>query len=237
MFLLYRPRDWEAPARRKKKLLSKSSWFRPADTVIRVPYTPGAILASAVRDVVEEEGMRLGLKVKVQEGAGIPLERSLVTSDLRAGEPCPQGDCPLCLTGGGRGGLHHHRSGAVYQGVCNLCGEGVASYVGETGDSSYCCTLQHQAAIRNRDDSNAFAKHLAIHHPSEEGNQEAFKFTLVEIHSKPLPRLVSESCFIHTTKSAIPMNRHSKSRFFCAVKTLVLKFCARKSAKISLKIT
>ena len=34
-----------------------------------------------------------------------------------------------------------------------------------------------------------------------------------------------------------PAYRHSKSRFFCAVKILVLKFCARKSAKISLKIT
>ena len=36
---------------------------------------------------------------------------------------------------------------------------------------------------------------------------------------------------------SLPYNGHSKSRFFCAVKTLVLKFCARKSAKISLKIT
>ena len=34
-----------------------------------------------------------------------------------------------------------------------------------------------------------------------------------------------------------PPDRHSKSIFFCAVKSLVLKFCARKSAKISLKIT
>ena len=114
--------------------------------------------------------------------------------------------CPLCLTGEGRGGLHHHRSGAVYQGVCCLCGEGVANYWGETGDSGYCRTLQHQAAIRNRDESNAFAKHLMIHHPMEEGNQAAFKFNLVEIHSKPLPRLVSESCFIHKTEASISMN-------------------------------
>ena len=186
--------------------MSKSSWFRPADTVLRVPYTPGGALASAVREVVEEEGMRLGLKVKVQEGAGLPLRRSLVTTDLRAGEPCPQGDCPLCLTGEGSGGLHQHRSGVVYQGVCCVCGEGVANYWGESGDSGYCRTLQHQAAIRNKDESNAFAKHLMIHHPMEEGNQAAFKFNLVETHSKPLPRLVSESCFIHKTEANIPMN-------------------------------
>ena len=171
---LYRPRDWEAPARKRKKLLAKSSWFRPADTVLQVPFTPGGVLAASVRKVVEEEGSRLGLKLKIQEGAGVPLRRSLVTQDLRAGEPCPQGNCPLCLTGEGRGGLHHHRSGAVYQGVSCLCGEGVATYWGETGDSAYCRTLQHQAAIRNKDESNAFSKHLAIHHPTEEGNQDAF---------------------------------------------------------------
>ena len=62
------------------------------------------------------------------------------------------------------------------------------------------------AAIRNKDESNAFSKHLAIHHPTEEGNQDAFKFKLMELHSKPLPRLVSESCFIHTKKADIPMN-------------------------------
>ena len=187
-------------------MLAKNSWFRPADTVLRVPCTPGAELASAIKEVVQEEGRRFGIKVKVQEGAGVPLRRSLVTSDLRSGEPCPQGDCPLCLTGEGGGGLHHHRSGAVYQGECCLCGEGVATYWGESGDSSYCRTLQHQAAVRNRDESNAFAKHLKIHHPEQEGNQEAFKYTLVEVHAKPLPRLVSESCYIQTRKTDIPMN-------------------------------
>ena len=74
---LYRPRDWESPARKRKKVLAKSSWFRPADTVLQVPCTPGGVLAASVRKVVEEEGSRLGLKVKVQEGAGVPLKRSL----------------------------------------------------------------------------------------------------------------------------------------------------------------
>ena len=159
-----------------------------------------------MKSVVEEEGRRLGLKVKVQEGAGVALRKSVVKPDLSSGQPCPQGDCPLCLTGEGKGGLHHHRSGAVYRGECKLCGEGVGTYWGETGDSGYCRTLQHQASIRNREESNAFAKHLMIHHPEEEGNQEAFKFALVEVHGRPLPRLVSESCHIHTSEATIPMN-------------------------------
>ena len=95
---LYRPRDWQAEARRKKRLVAKTAWHRPADTVMRVPCTPGATLAAAVRTVVKEESARLGLNVKVQEGSGLSLKRCVVTSDLAFGKPCPQGDCPLCLT-------------------------------------------------------------------------------------------------------------------------------------------
>ena len=36
--------------------------------------------------MVQEEGMRLGLAIKVQEGAGVSLKRSLATKDLKAGE-------------------------------------------------------------------------------------------------------------------------------------------------------
>ena len=55
---LYRPRDWQAPARRRKKELAKiakMACFRPADKVLRVPCT----LVTSVRQVVEEEAGRL----------------------------------------------------------------------------------------------------------------------------------------------------------------------------------
>ena len=203
---LYCPRDWQAQARRTKKLIAKAAWHRSADTVMRVPCTPGAELAAAVRTVLKEEGSRLGLNVKVQEGSGLSLKRSVVTSDLAFGQPCPQGDCPICLTGGGKGGLHHHRSGAVYSGNCKLCGENVASYWGESGDSVYCRCHQHMEAIGKRDENNAFAKHLAIYHPDQAGNKEAFEFRLEEVHNKPLSRLCSESDFIHRSSSQIQMN-------------------------------
>ena len=203
---LYRPRDWNAPARRRKKLLAKMAWFRPADTVLRVPCTPGATLATSVKQVVEEEAGRLGLKVLVQEGAGVALRRSVVTSDMSAGQPCPQGDCPLCLTGDGKGGLRHHRSGAVYRGDCLLCGVLVARYWGESGDSGYCRTHQHVSAVERRDKENAFAKHLSIYHQEREGDVTAFRFTLEEVHSKPLARLCSESVRIHNNTCERPMN-------------------------------
>ena len=135
----------------------------------------------------------------------------MVTKDLGAGEPCPQGDCPLCLSEGGSGGLQHHRSGAVYKGDCKLCpenekGEATASYWGESGFSAYYRTLQHHSAIENRDEKNAFAKHLMIHHPEQEGSKDALKFSLQEVHNQPLPRQTSESCHINHNLVETPMN-------------------------------
>ena len=107
-------------AGRKRKLIAKMAWYPPADTVLRVPYTPGSDLANRVRGVVEEEARRLKVQVKVVEGGGVPLRRRVVTTDLARGQPCPQGNCPLCLTGDGRGGLHHHRAGVVVVGQGGL---------------------------------------------------------------------------------------------------------------------
>ena len=106
--------------------------------------------------MVDEEGSRLGLKVKVQERAGVALKRSVVKGDMGAGQPCPQGDCPLCLTADGKVGLHYHRSSVVYRGECLICGEQVAKYWGESGDSGYLRTSQHLVAIRRCDEENAF---------------------------------------------------------------------------------
>ena len=40
---LYRPRDWQAEERRRKKLIAKTAWHRPAaDTVMRVPGSIGS---------------------------------------------------------------------------------------------------------------------------------------------------------------------------------------------------
>ena len=184
-----------------KKQLANMAWFRLTDTVLRVPCTPGAALVTSVRQVVEEEAGRLGLKVKVQEGAGVSLRRSVVTGELGAGQPCP-----LCLSGDGQGGLRHHRSSAVYCGDCLICGDLVARYWGESGDSGYCRTLQHMAAIEKRDEKNAVSKHLAIHHQEREGEVGAFRFTLEEIHSQALSRLCSESVHIHHDTCEVTMN-------------------------------
>lgn len=207
---LYRPRGWQPEVRRQKKLVGKMAWFRPADTVLRVPYTPDSELAREARVVVEEEAGRLGLKVKVVEGGGVPLKRQITTSDLGAGQPCPR-NCLFCITGDGKGGLSHHRSGGLYAGECKLCHQRVegsldAKYWGESGFSGYCRILEHQEAVEHKREDNAFAKHLAIHHPNKVNDIMHFKFTLLETHKQPLMRQTSESCFIHNAKVDIQMN-------------------------------
>ena len=82
----------------------------------------------------------------------------------------------------------------------------------ETGRSAYCRTLEHIAAIQNKDEKNNFNKHLLLHQPEEEGNTNAFQFSLVELHSKPLPRLTSDCCYIHMNKVDVTMNSKAEWR-------------------------
>ena len=55
---LYRPRSWQQGVRRQKKMVGEMAWFRPADTVLRVPFTPDSELGKEAKAVVEEEPRR-----------------------------------------------------------------------------------------------------------------------------------------------------------------------------------
>ena len=152
---LYRPRLWQKKARRKTKKLKRAAWHRPADSVLFVPATPNAELAEGIMKVVEEEGPRLGMSIRVVETGGVSLKRQLVRTDLAAGEPCRQTDCRACLSGQ-RGGMLHDCSGALYTGSCRLCpdlGLGTAVYTGETGHSGYTRLCEHADKIRLKDQS------------------------------------------------------------------------------------
>ena len=207
---LYRPRGWQEATRRKKKVLSKASWYRPADFVLFVPATPGGKLASACREVLEEEGGRLQMKGKVVERGGVPLSRQLVQTDLAAGNPCSAPKCLPCTNGKkpGRGGLKHHRAGALYRGICKICGEDnvLSEYWGESGDSAYGRGLDHQEDVEKKRLTNAFAKHLNIHHPEREGDISAFEFNLVQNFVKPAPRQTAELVFIHNSEAEHLLN-------------------------------
>ena len=209
---LYRPRVWQQETRRRMKKLKKAAWHRPADSVLFVPATPNAELAEGVRKVLEEEAPRLGMDIRVVETGGLSLKRQLVRTDLVAGQPCRQEDCPPCLSGQ-KGGLLHQRSGALYRGSCLLCpelGRGSAVYTGETGYSGYTRLCQHAEEIRRRDQSNAFSKHLREEHPDHEGDPGVFNFEVVRTFQKPVERQVAESVEIHCCQANQVLNSKSE---------------------------
>ena len=79
------------------KMVGKMAWFRPADTVLRVPFTP------RLRAVVEEEASRLGLKLKVVKRSGVPLKRQITTPGALGWPP----NLHLQVGADGVGQLHH----------------------------------------------------------------------------------------------------------------------------------
>ena len=208
---LHRPREWQAEARLRKKSLAKATWYRPADTVVFIPATPGGRLTEQLREVLDEESKRLNLKIKAVEQGGISLKRKLTGADLKVGEACGQPDCALC-TSGLQGGCHR-RAGVVYKGTCNICEEQniTATYFGESGFSGFYRSQVHAKEIRERDLENAFAKHLQIYHPEKEGDPSVFKITVIQTFKKPLPRQTTEAVFIFNNDSDIKMN--SKTEF------------------------
>ena len=68
----------------------------------------------------------------------------------------------------------------------------VSRYWGESGHSAQVRTSQHVDAIRRRDKSNAFHKHLEIFHPENTGDVETFKFKSEQTFKKSLQRQVTE---------------------------------------------
>ena len=119
-------------------------------------------------------------------------------------------DCYLCE--GGAGGASHTRSGVHYSAVCSLCAEmGVSAvYNGESGRSGYYRTKQHKSDIINSRTTNAFAKHLEVHHKEAVGKPEVFKFKSERVYKKCLDRKVAEGVAISNSDCQILLNSRSE---------------------------
>ena len=182
---LFRPRAWNKEERRKKKMVKKAAWHKPADCVGFFPPTPGGELAKEIGKVLKEDGEKIGIALRSIETGGVNLTKLLVRADLKAGEPCGRPDCVLDKVTGGAGGPHNLPS-VLYRGTCKLCEEaGVKSeYWGETGRSAYRRFQNHQEEVVKRDDGNAFSKHLASHHPEAQGDITNFDIKVISTLKK-----------------------------------------------------
>ena len=75
-------RTYSRKERNKKKLLTKTSWYRPYDTVGFFPGTPDGELAREIKAIVDDESKRLNMKIKVIETGGVSVAKQLVKTDL-----------------------------------------------------------------------------------------------------------------------------------------------------------
>ena len=153
------------------------------------------------------------MDIRAIEAGSVSLARQLVKSDLKAGQPCGRPGCVLdTVSGGGAGGPHNLPS-VLYKGTCNLCGEAEvkSEYWGETGRSALQRFLKHEEEVRKRHPGNAFAKHLALHHPEHQGDITKFNITVISSFKKPLTRKKSEAVMIRNSEADFIMN--SKDEF------------------------
>ena len=207
---LYRDKSWNKEERRNKRLITRTSWYRPSEAVGFFPATPGGVLNKIIQNILDEEGPRIDLKLRAVEKGGISLRRQLVKTDIGPSN-CSRPNCFLCQSN--RPGASHTRSGALYHGTCCICAEnGVkAEYWGETGRSGYTRTLEHAEDIRSKQEKNAFNKHLVIYHPDKVGDTKAFDIKIEQTFTKTIDRQVAEAVKIKNSKADILMN--SKAEF------------------------
>ena len=140
--------------------------------------------------------------------AAVSLGKLLVHPYLKRGEPCRRTGCVLDFTSGGGGGPHDVPS-TLYRGEAQgVTGE----YWGESGFSGFHRCEQHRAEVSSRKDSNAFAKHLALCHPNEQGDIENFKIQVESVFKKPLTRQKTEAVKIQSSTATYLMNSKAEHR-------------------------
>ena len=66
--------------------------------------------------------------------------------------------------------------------------------------------------VVNRKETNAFAKHLALFHPNEQGNIGNFNIQVVSVFKKPLTRQKTEAVKIQSSNATHIMNSKAEHR-------------------------
>ena len=204
---LHRPRSFNRKERVKKKAMAKTSWYKPSDSVIFVPTTPGSTLARWYKDILDKELSPINIKVKVVETSGQPLSRYLFKTNT---SECLIPDCPVCNSG--VPGASHSRSGAEYRATCLKCKEKgkVTSYEGESGSNAAYRLSQHVSDIKKQTQKWALSKHLMDMHPENSRDHTTFEFQCIRTFQKPLERQCFEGVLINRSKADIRLNSRAE---------------------------
>ena len=163
----------------------KEAWYRPSYNVVGfLPPSPGGGLAAGIQQIVREEGMKIGLNIKIAEQSGTTVSALVTSPDLS-----------------------HSRRGANYTGTCIICGN---VYRGETGFGAHTRVCQHKDDIRRNSDTNSMAIHLTETHPEHQGDPDAIIFSVTNTGPKPLEREIREAVQIANTVPTMLMNSRAE---------------------------
>ena len=189
---MYRPREYDAANRRKKKLQKLHQWAAPFTSAVMVPPSPHGGLAKRCREVARrEEGH--GIAIKVVEDGGRTMKQILQRSTALAEPGCDSPECMPCTTHGrGKGGPCRRGSSQNYMVECGR-GDGYV-YHGESSRNGFSRMKEEIADYRRAKDGkrhNSFmAKHNVEHHNGQAGE---YKFKVTHSGQPVLRRQVREA--------------------------------------------
>merc|ERR1712002_358906 len=83
----------------------------------------------------------------------------------------------------------------------------VCEYIGETSRSTYERSIEHQRALRNKDQKSPLYKHMEECHPGKEPN---LLMKILRLHRKALSRQIHEALLISKSKTEILLNKKSE---------------------------
>ena len=170
----------------------------------------GGQFAKVLQGIVTEELGRLGMSGRVVQTSGVSLKSQLVKLDKTGCVYKEDGSCWPCKSG--LKGASHSRRGALYTGQCSICLEDGknSTYTGESGFNSTYRFGLHESDVRNRVESNAFHKHLEIHHPEHQGDMSVFKCKVIGTYKRSLDRQVAEGVELERSEADLVLNSRAE---------------------------
>ena len=198
---MYRERTWNRNERRKRKEEKKKNWYKTGkyESVLFIQATPG----SELRDKIQREILKNGVKIKVIEKSGTKLVRMLQRNDPFKAKECPASDCFVCR-GENPGGCRD--SGVTYRITCQ--GECQYEYGGQTGQNTYTRGKKHLSDLEKKSEESALWKHCVNVHQSE---VQRFDMKVMDrCRNDPTKRQILEAVRIHRLPEDRIMNSRSE---------------------------
>ena len=242
---LYRPKGYRKEERSMDKQVKKRAWYKPYDSVLFCPVTPGGVLASRLREITSEVNSRRDMKIKVIERVGTKITTQLKTACNYEARCRSTTEC-IVHRNGGRGDCN--RENVVYKGTCLTCERSgysskpdqeervvpvtqrrsnvKSTYIGETSRSCFVRGAEHRNCLNNPrrpgSGSNAFVKHSELYHDGEEDDVQ-YKVDVLKSFKKPMERQLWEGVEIQTTDADVKMNS-KRDHYQTAVGRMVVTY-------------